>query len=120
MTDSISLSAGGLDFIVEYRHFGGDQGTAIRVHHEGEQVLRFDCFVDDPHYHLHPSGPDRRIHLNKAEVPDAEQWTLGQIRSHLPDLLREAGLAEVADKVDADAIPPIIDQLATAIQQVKP
>ena len=54
------FDVGGVELHVDKRNFGSDGGPSVRVYGEvdGEnvQLLRFDCFRKDPHYHYDPSG----------------------------------------------------------------
>ena len=45
---------------------------------EEVQLLRFDCFDNDPHYHYDPDGKNDMHHLSRDEVPDPLGWSLEQ------------------------------------------
>ena len=66
------LEIGGVVLAIEYRNFGDDRGPAVRVFGDidGErtQLLRFDCFDDDPHYHYAPTGVNRMFHLDRLTM----------------------------------------------------
>lgn len=114
------IEAGGVSFDVEYRVFGGDRGPTIRVFaDEGGrrvQLLRFDCFENDPHYHYDPDGNDFHLHLNKETVPDALAWALGELRLNLPVMIRIAGYPAVAERLDRDAVAAAVPQVAAAVR----
>ena len=50
------------------------------------EVLRFDCFEKQPHYHVGFSEPPVPI-----EAPDAFRWAVEKLRRDLGKLLRHAG-----------------------------
>jgi hypothetical protein len=116
------LAVGGVRIQVEYRRLSGDQGPSIKV--EGSvggrsvQLLRFDCFDNDPHYHYDPDGRDDHRKLNPQEVPDPVAWTLAQLSGNLVSMIRAAGYDDVADQVDADAVASAIPQVQAAIREV--
>ena len=74
------LSIGGLTFVVEYRDFEGDRGPAVRVFGEVDgqrrQLLRFDCFDTDPHYHYDLEGENRIFHLDRLTMGCPVEFSL--------------------------------------------
>jgi hypothetical protein len=98
------LALGGLEFEVLRRDVGEDGGTSIEIFGEvaGQrtQVLRFDCFRLDPHYHMPPAAPGQ-LAIDPAEVGDPLEWALACTRERLPEMVRTAGYADLADKLDA-------------------
>jgi hypothetical protein len=116
------IDAGGVRILVDYRRFGGDRGPSVRVYGDVEgrsvQLLRFDCFENDPHYHYDPEGHDDHRKLNPQEVPDPIAWTLAQLAGNLASMIRTAGYDPVADRVDADAVADAIPQVEAAIEAV--
>jgi hypothetical protein len=116
------IEAGAVRFLVDYCRFGGDRGPSVRVYGDVEgravQLLRFDCFAKDPHYHYDPEGQDDHRKLHPQEVPDPVAWTLAQLAGNLASMIRTAGYDPVADRVDADAVGDAIPQVEAAIQAV--
>src|SRR5438105_12278353 len=102
------IEAGGVRINVEYRHLGGDRGPAVRVYGDVDgrpvQLLRFDCFENDPHYHYDPDGKNYVLKLNRETVPDVVAWTLGELRANLKTMLRAAGYEAAAAGVDREAV----------------
>jgi hypothetical protein len=115
------IPAGGVTFHVEYRVFGGDRGPAIRVLGEVEgrevQLLRFDCFEKDPHYHFDPDGKDFHLHLNRETVPDSLAWALGELGLNLRTMIRAAGYPQVAERLDREAAKASVTKVAAAVQE---
>jgi hypothetical protein len=99
---------------------GDDGGPAVRVFADVDgaavQVLRFDCFRKDPHYHYDPGGADDKRDLNPEEVPDPISWTLDQLGHHLPEMIREAGYEIAATIVDQVAIADVLPQVESIMR----
>ena len=66
------------------------------------ELLRFDDFIEGPHYHL-PAGGDP-IPFDQAALGEPLTWFVSQLRDHLGELLAEAGFARVLSDVDLDAV----------------
>jgi hypothetical protein len=73
-TAAREITAGGVCLKIDYRQSGGDRGPSVRVYADVDgrpaQLLRFDCFEQDPHYHYAPEGEDDLRKLDPVEVPD--------------------------------------------------
>jgi hypothetical protein len=114
------IDAGGVVFHVEYRTFGGDRGPAIRVFGDvggrEVQLLRFDCFDKDPHYHYDPDGKDFHLRLSRATVPDPMAWALNELRTNLGVMVRVAGYPEVAERLDRAAVEAAVAKAEKALQ----
>ena len=90
------------------RQASGDGGLAIhvlsdlagntgRVFTEETELLAFDCFRDDPHYHYGPRNKNHRIFWDKTLVPDPLGWCLDQFKTgKLKAMLERAGYPGVA------------------------
>lgn len=121
-TASRDVEVGGVRLNVEYRRFGGDRGPAVRVYGDVEgrpvQLLRFDCFENDPHYHYDPEGRDDHRKLNPHEVPDPVAWTLAQLSGNLVSMIRTAGYDTVADRVDQDVVAEALPRVEAAIREL--
>ncbi len=106
------IALGRFKFRVVYRIAGDDQGLTIHVFGprlgSEEEVLRFDCFRNQPHYHLGWSYRDERF----IEIQDSEafSWAVQQIRASMSELLDAAeadsmnnselaGLSNAADAI---------------------
>ena len=124
MSEEVTIEAGGLKIRVEYRNFGGDRGPAMRVFGETErgpvQVLRFDCFDTDPHYHYDPDGMNGFHHLDRTVVPDVVAWSVAQLRLNIQEMVKTAGYADLAERLDEKAIAECADQVHAAILELTP
>lgn len=117
-----TFEAGTVWITVEYRHFGGDEGYDIRVYAEVDgsprQILRFDCFKFQPHYHYDPVGRDERIELAGYGMSDALLWTIQQIEHHLPEMVLRAGYPQIASAVNSEAVQHAVSRLREYLEQV--
>jgi len=104
--EPVELELGGLRFAVARREVGEDGGTSIEIFGEVEgastPVLRFDCFRQAPHYHMPPGAPGQ-LALDPREVGDGLDWALRCTRERLPEMIRAAGYAELASRLDPGA-----------------
>jgi len=120
-TEDKIIEVGGIRFQAGYLVFGGDRGPAIRVWGDvggrPVQLLRFDCFENSPHYHYDPDGKNDHRNLDKSEVSDPLAWSLEQIRTHLPEMVADAGQPELARRLDMEAIATAIPQIEAAIRE---
>lgn len=69
VTKPTSLKKAGATFEVCFRESGGDCGPSVKVfgrnnQGEVEQLLRFDMFVKDPHYHYNPDTNDHKYPID--------------------------------------------------------
>jgi hypothetical protein len=133
---TVCVDAGAVTFGVEYRHldeatilaeygpdaeakFGGvrpagmaqvvdEEGVSLHVFDgaNGDELLRFDCFDDAPHYHLLAPRDSRNVVIehDAASLGPLLDWAIAQLASQLPALLRQAGADAVAGKLDPDGV----------------
>ena len=97
-----------------------DRGVSLHVYSEqdGEEreLLRFDCFQEDPHYH-YVSWRDKTnemVHLDPVADGDPLAWALERIRTRLPQMLARAGAADVAARVDLAAVEEALPRVTQA------
>ena len=114
------FDVGGVELHVDKRNFGSDGGPSVRVYGEvdGEnvQLLRFDCFRKDPHYHYDPSGKNDQHSLDKASVPDSVAWTIEQLGQNLVEMIHTAGYAGVAEAVDQAAVTHVLPEVESLMR----
>ena len=115
MSQEKVFHVGGVELHVENRTFGEDGGPAVRVFGDVEgkavQLLRFDCFRKNPHYHYDPSGKNDQHPLDKATVPDSIGWTIQQLGHNLAAMLTTAGYDSVAAKVEQAAVAAVLPEV---------
>ena len=87
---------------LQHRDLGEQHGPAIHVFgpvkDKQEEILRFDCFNVDPHYHLAWSYEKRPFIPIDSEAPF--QWALETLRKDVRELLTAAG----AEAMSADEL----------------
>ena len=114
------FEVGGVELRVDERNFGSDGGPSVRVYGEADgkdiQLLRFDCFRKDPHYHYDPSGKNDQRHLDKASVPDSIAWTIEQLGQNLVEMIQTAGYGSVAENVDQAAVAQALPEVESLMR----
>jgi hypothetical protein len=122
-SDPIIIEQAGMRMTVEHRHGrrGSDEGltfdiTTVGPQDEGKRILRFDCFYKEPHYHVGASGGDNAARKMKDEgVEDPVRWTLEQLKTRFPAMIKQAGYEEIAAKIDQRAIADHLTRLEPEI-----
>lgn len=109
---------GGLRFNVSFREVGVTTRIYGSVGGEWREMLRFDDFVNGPHYHAPAAG--QPIAFDRATLGDPMAWYLDQIRDHLPEWLTTAGFAEVIPGIDFEAVTSNVDKLDEAMRSCLP
>jgi len=114
-----SFPLGRFEFKAAFREVAGDQGVTIHVFGPAggkrEEVLRFDCFERQPHYHLGWSYRDQPF--IRIEDPDPLEYSLQTLAS--PNtLLVEAG-AESMDEDELSALPKTIHLIRNAVTKAR-
>jgi hypothetical protein len=118
VSEPVEVDLGGLRFSATFR---APAGATLRVSGsvDGHRVelLRFDDFVAQPHYHVPAAGD--AIMLD-AGTGDPLDFYLEEIRSHLGELLVRGGFGEIVPTVDLDAVSRNVDQIRRAMTDVVP
>jgi len=120
-----ALAASGLCFTVEYRNTRtGDRGPSLQVLGDVDgkrtQLLRFDCFEHEPHFHYDPDGKNNRIFLNTTRATDPIAWTIDYLRGNFTSLVRIAGYGKLADQLDEAALTATLPGLEKALRESAP
>jgi hypothetical protein len=121
-SDSIIIEQAGMRMTVAHRQGlgGSDEGLTFDIttagsEDEGKRILRFDCFYKNPHYHIGASD-DRSTHKMKDKrVEDSVRWTLEQLKTRLPAMVKQAGYEEIAESIDQRAIADHLTRLEPEI-----
>ena len=109
-SDPIIIEQAGMRMTVAHRRSGGgDEGLTFDIttagpEDEGKRILRFDCFYKNPHYHVGASGEDASHKMKDEGVEDPVRWTLEQLKTRFPSMVKQAGYDEIAAKLDQQAI----------------
>jgi hypothetical protein len=120
----LTIGVGGLRFHVAYRHANTDRGPSLQILGDVEgkpvQLLRFDCFEHEPHFHYDPEGKNNRIFLNKARASDPIAWTIDYLRGNVTSLVRIAGYGRLADRLDEEALTAAMRGIEKALRDSEP
>jgi hypothetical protein len=98
-----------------------DEGVSIHVVSTADdhEFVRFDMFVDEPHYHYvdKAAGTNTIVDFDTVAHGPVIPWTLGQLKQRLPEMLRHAGAA-VADEVTPDLGTAISDRVEAHLRTI--
>jgi hypothetical protein len=112
------IEAGNITFALQYRALMPDQGVSLQVAScvggEAKELLRFDCFDQRPHYHYDPEDKNLHYDMDKTTAGNAVGWTLTQLRTRLPEMLKKAGFEDIANKLDCPLVLSKLDQVEEA------
>ena len=118
----VIIGEGPIRFGFDYRDQKSDQGVCIHALGDVDggqvEILRFDCFDHQPHYHYGPEKGNDRLMLDKTTEGDSLRWTLKQLRERLPDMVRRAGYEELAESIDMSELGPTLDELEAATREM--
>jgi len=122
-TDPIIIEQPGMRMTVAHRQGlgGSDEGLTFDIttagsENEGKRILRFDCFYKNPHYHVGASGGEQAAHKMKDEgIEDPVRWTLEQLKTRFPSMVKQAGYDEIAAKIDQQAVADQLTRLEAEI-----
>jgi hypothetical protein len=100
-----------------------DEGVSIHVcgTEDQHEYLRFDVFVDEPHYHyVDRSGEvnnviDFDVHAHGEMLP----WTIAALRHRLPQMLPHAGGAHLVAGIDDAVLGPVVDEVAALAERAQ-
>ena len=132
------IDAGVVSFALQHRYLNGGaphtqgvggsggnhptQGVCIQVVGQvGEndsELLRFDCFDDNAHYHYGPENQNERIMLDPTVTGNPVGWILKQLRTHLPAILTRAGYEELANQLDVDLVSQKLPKVEDMARQM--
>jgi hypothetical protein len=122
--DTPNLEASGLRFEVEYRNTTTDRGPSLQIQGDVDgkpvQLLRFDCFDHEPHFHYDPDGKDNRIFMNQTRMLDPVAWTMDYLRGNITSLVRIAGYSALADRLDEAALTAALPGVEKAMRDSVP
>ncbi len=123
----VQISAGPVKFIVQHELWDGnvqdhsDQGVAVLVTGEEngkeETLLRFNCFDIEKSYIYGPEKENKLFRMDSTVDGNPIGWTIKQIRTKLPEMLRQAGYPDIADKVDVESVAVALSQVESSARE---
>lgn len=103
---------GRFKFDISYRRMRDDEGLSIRVRgpvaSETRELLRFDCFLNAPHYHVEVYG---RNEITAIEANDSAAWSLQTLQERFASLVDAAG-ADAMTAAEQAAMAQALDEVA--------
>jgi len=120
-SNPIVIEQGGMRMTIAHRKGlgGSDEGLTFDIttaESEGKRILRFDCFYKNPHYHVGASGGEAAANKMKDEgIEDPVRWTLDQLKNRFPAMIKQAGYAEIAERIDQRGIAEQLTHLEPEI-----
>jgi hypothetical protein len=106
------IEIGGLRFDVSFRGPGATLRVLGPVDGEWTELLRFDDFVEQPHFHAPAAGPSIPFDRSLGEPLD---WYVSQIRDHLAEWLGRSGFESVVPSLDLSQISERVDEVTQAM-----
>jgi hypothetical protein len=118
--DSIVIEQAGMRMNIAHRHGvgGSDEGLTFDItlaEDEEKRILRFDCFYKNPHYHVGASGREPVHNMKDEGIEDPVRWTLEQLKTRFPAMVRQAGYEDMADRIDQRTIAEQLSQFEPEI-----
>jgi hypothetical protein len=98
-----------------------DEGLSLHVFdsESGTEVLRFDMFSGDPHYHYLPAAPYHIVvPYDPAASGDMMAWALSALSDRLVPLLRNGGHDELAAKIEPSSIAQVLNDVAVHVEKL--
>ena len=118
------FEAGNIRFGLEMRRQkNGDGGLAVHVlsdvggtrgkaYVEETEILAFDCFWKDAHYHYGPRNKNHRTNWDLTIIDDPLEWTFEQFENkRLAAMIERAGYPGIAADLDLSKITEILPAL---------
>ena len=120
----LTIEVGGLRFNARYSNTNTDRGPSLRIYGDVDdkpvQLLRFDCFEHQPHFHYDPEGKNNRIFLDTERASDPIAWTIDYLRGNVASLVRIAGYGQCADQLDEAALTAVLPGVEKALRDSVP
>src|SRR5919109_1275381 len=120
----LTIGVGGLRFNVRYSNTNTDRGQSLQFLGEVDgkrvQLLRFDCFENQPHFHYDPEGKNNQLRMDKTKVSDPIAWSMDYLRGNVASLVRIAGYSALADRLDEAALTAALPTVEKALRDTIP
>lgn len=118
-SEPIEMDIGGLRFSASFR---APAGATLRVSAPADggwqELLRFDDFVEQPHFHVPAAGDATMVDREVNGVP--LEFFVVELRDHLRELLAQGGFSEIVDTVNPDVVASNVGRIRQAMIDVVP
>jgi hypothetical protein len=118
------FEAGNIRFGLEMRRLkNGDGGLAVhvladvggskgRAYVEETELLAFDCFWQNPHYHYGPRNKNHRTNWDLTVIDDPLEWTFEQFENRkLGAMIERAGYPGIVADLNPEQIAAVLPAL---------
>jgi hypothetical protein len=127
-TRRTTFEAGAVCFVVQHELWDGnvddhsDQGVAILVTGDvgGEEteLLRFNCFDLERSYVYGPEGVNKLCRMDPTVDGNPIGWSVKQLKHKLPAMLQASGYADIAAKIDPQAVVHALGEVEPAAREI--
>jgi hypothetical protein len=107
---------GGLRFVVSSNDYGANLAVFGDLGKGWVELIRFQDYVDDPHYHAPVGGWYAFDRANGEPLA----WWMTQLRDHLAEWLTESGFADLLHRIDVDAVRENLGRVEQAMVDCVP
>jgi hypothetical protein len=107
---------GGLRFDISFRGRGATLRVLGRTGSEWDEMLRFDDFIENPHFHAPPAV---QMEFDRS-LGEPLAWYIAQVRDHLAEWMERAGYASLIPTTDFEEISNHADALDRAMRDCVP
>jgi hypothetical protein len=121
-SDPIVIEQPGMRMTIAHRSAlsGKDEGLTFDITtggpKPGKKNSALRLFLQEPHYHVGASGGENAAFKMKDEgIEDPVLWTLEQLKTRFPAMVKQAGYEEIAERIDQQAIAEQLTRLERKI-----
>jgi hypothetical protein len=99
-----------------------DQGVCLQVtgvvDGAERELIRFECFDNNPHYHYDPEHENVSVMLDQTVTGNPLRWAMSQLRWKLPAMLGRAGYEDIAHQIDLLQLRSALDEVDTKASEM--
>ncbi len=119
VSEPIEMQIGGLRFSASFRaRAGATLRVSARLEDRWRELLRFDDFIEQPHFHV-PASADATM-VDRAVNGAALDFFIAELRDRLTELLVQGGYSEILETIDVHDVTNNIDLIHQAMIDVVP
>ena len=120
----VVVESGPIRFGIEFRELKNDRGIAMHVlgdvGDEEIELLTFDCFENNPHYHYGPRAKNQRLYLDTTTVTDPLRWALDLFKGgKLAPMLDRAGYPDHAARLNPTVVAAKVAEVETVAVEMQ-
>jgi hypothetical protein len=103
---------GGLRFVVSSNDYGANLAVFGDTGKGQAELIRFQDYVDDPHYHVPVGGWHR---FDRAALGEPLAWWMARLATDLPEWMEESGFGDYIAAIDFEVVRANLDSLNDAM-----